>query len=227
MPDRILIVEDDPNLVLTLRDVLTQEGYRVESAIDGNTAVKTASDGGFDLVLLDVVLPGQDGFAVCAELRQSGINTPILLLTARAGTLDKVLGLRLGADDYVTKPFDVRELLARIQALLRRARSEGVASLNKYEFGRISVDFLKARVARDGRPIGLSWKELHLLRYLIARRGAILSREELLSEVWGYRSTSTRTVDMHVANLRHKLEDDPEEPHYIVTVRGQGYMFRG
>jgi len=223
-PDRrILIVEDDPNLAFALSDALASQGYFVETAGEGSAAIEKATACAFDLVLLDVLLPGQDGFTVCRELRERGINTAILMLTGRVETIDKVRGLDAGADDYLTKPFDVRELLARIQALLRRTRQR---PLMRFQFGTIVVDFLEGRVFREGRRVDLASKELHLLRYLISRRGVILTREELLTEVWGYQSTNTRTLDVHVATLRQKLEIDPERPRYIVTVRHSGYMFR-
>lgn len=226
MRQRILIVEDDPNVALVLQDALTAEGYDTEHASDGHHALITARAGAFDLTLLDVGLPGKDGFAVCDELRRGGQHMPILLLTARTAPDDKVLGLRMGADDYVTKPFHVPELLARIQALLRRTRSHSAAILVEYRFGDVFVDFYRGRATKGGRSVELTTKELVLLRYLIARRGGVVSRGELLAEVWGYQSTNTRTVDVHVATLRQKLETRPHEPKYVVTVRGEGYQFQ-
>jgi len=228
MSHRILIVEGDSDLGWVLREALTTQGYVTENIEDGGKAVTQASSGGgFDLILLDADLSVEDGFAVCRQLRERGIDTPILILTGRAEAGDKVLALQLGADDYVTKPFHMCELLARIQALLRRARLSQLASLSEYQFGNIFVDFFKGRVLRDRQAVSLSLKELHLLRYLIARKGLTVTREELLREVWGYQSTNTRTVDMHVAMVRQKLEDDPQQPRYIITVRGEGYLFRG
>jgi two-component system alkaline phosphatase synthesis response regulator PhoP len=217
MPHRILLVDDDPHLLA----VLTAEGYAVDRAPDGETAFTAVPGGAYALVILEVVLPGRDGFDVCRELRRLGSGIPILMLTARAELLNKVLGLSLGADDYVTKPFDPRELLARIQALLRRT------SLTEYRFGTVHADFLKGKVLRDGRPVNLSAKELQLLRFLIVQRGTTLSREKLLNEVWGYHSAYTRTVDVHVATLRQKLEENPQDPRHIVTVRCKGYTFCG
>jgi two-component system alkaline phosphatase synthesis response regulator PhoP len=188
--------------------------------------VEAAMTKPFDLALLDIGLPGKDGFTVCDELRRQGRHLPILLLTARTAPDDKVRGLRMGADDYVTKPFHVPELLARIQALLRRTQSHTPAILVEYRFADIFVDFYRGRATKNGRSIELTTKELVLLRYLIARRGAIVSREELLAEVWGYNSTNTRTVDVHVATLRQKLEDNPHAPRYVVTARGEGYQFQ-
>ena len=225
MHPRILIVEDDPNVALVLRDALSAEGYTTEHAPDSCTALESARTGAFDLTLLDVGLPGKDGFAVCDELRRSGQHMPILLLTAYSEPDDKVRGLRMGADDYVTKPFHVPELLARIEALLRRTQSNPSAILVDYRFGDVFVDFYRGRATKAGRPVELTTKELVLLRYLIARRGSVVTRDELLAEVWGYQSTNTRTVDVHVATLRQKLEDRPHEPRFVLTVRGGGYQF--
>jgi two-component system alkaline phosphatase synthesis response regulator PhoP len=231
---RILLVDDDPGLVTVLNDALTAEGYAVATARDGESAIARAlnsSDGaterGFDLVLLDVNLPGRNGFEVCRELRRRNLGVPIVMLTAHHETSDKVLGLGLGADDYVTKPFDTRELLARIQALLRRVYLDGGAGPVEYRFGRIFVDFLAGKVLRDGQPVSVPTKELQLLHYLVARRGTTVPREELLREVWHYSSALTRTVDVHVAGLRQKIEDNPQHPRFILTVRGEGYLFRG
>jgi len=226
MRQRILIVEDDANVALVLQDALNAEGYATEHAADGYRAMESALAGAFDLTLLDVGLPGKDGFAVCDEFRRGGLHMPILLLTARAAPDDKVRGLRMGADDYVTKPFHVPELLARIQALLRRTQCNPAAILVEYRFGDVFVDFYRGRATKKGRPVELTTKELVLLRYLIARRGGVVSREELLAEVWGYQSTNTRTVDVHVATLRQKLEDHPHSPRFIVTSRGEGYEFQ-
>jgi DNA-binding response OmpR family regulator len=225
MQQRILIVEDDPNIALVLHDALAAEGYTTEHAADGRHALQSALSRVFDLTLLDVGLPDKDGFSVCDELRRQGLHMPILMLTARDASGDKVRGLRMGADDYVTKPFDVPELLARIQALLRRTQSSP-AVLIEYRFGDIFVDFYRGRATKAERAIDLTTKELVLLRYLIARRGLVVSREELLSEVWGYQSTNTRTVDVHIATLRQKLEKHPHDPRHILTIRGGGYQFQ-
>lgn len=225
MNSRILIVEDDPNVALVLQDALSAEGYALEHAWDGGRAMEAALARPFDLALLDVGLPGKDGFTVCDELRRHGLHLPILMLTARTEADDKVRGLRAGADDYVTKPFHVPELLARIQALLRRTRQHP-AILIEFRFGDVFVDFYRGRATRAGKNVDLTTKELVLLRYLIARRGTVVSREELLTEVWGYQSTHTRTVDVHIATLRQKLEARAHEPKFIVTVRGGGYQFQ-
>jgi two-component system alkaline phosphatase synthesis response regulator PhoP len=224
---RLLLVEDEPGLQLALSDRLSSEGYTVETAGDGNTAITRATGEPFDIIVLDVMLPGRDGFEVAKTLRQQGVQTPILMLTARTQVVDRVVGLKLGADDYLTKPFETIELLARIEALLRRAPSgsSGVA-LERYQFGDITVDVRKAEVTSHGRLLELSAKEFQLLRYFIEHRGATLSRDELLHQVWGYNATpSTRTVDVHVAWLRQKLEPNPRVPQYILTVHGLGYKF--
>jgi len=225
---RILLIEDEPGLVLTLADRLSSEGYAVETATDGEQGLAKATAGGFDLIILDIMLPRLSGFEVCRRLRQAGIQTPILMLTARSQVVDKVVGLKTGADDYVTKPFDMMELLARIEALLRRAPARTAKPAESHRFGSVRVDFRRAEVLKDGRPVTLAAREFALLRYLIEHRGVALSREELLEKVWGYEpGTTTRTVDVHIAWLRQKLEDNPKYPQFILTVRGQGYKFAG
>ncbi len=229
MTKRILLVEDEPGLQLTLSDRLRSEGYEVEISGDGDTAYERASEETFDLIVLDVMLPGKNGFDVCRDLRRDGMTQPILMLTARDQVADKVVGLKLGADDYLTKPFENLELLARIEALLRRsATSATIHSADSYEFGDVSVDFRKAEVVRGGTPVELSAREFQLLRYFIENRGSVLSRDELLNNVWGYDAMpSTRTVDVHVAWLRRKIEANPKHPEHIRTVHGMGYKFVG
>jgi two-component system alkaline phosphatase synthesis response regulator PhoP len=228
MSKRILLVEDEPGLVLTLGDRLAAEGYAVETATDGERGLQLASTEPFDLVILDVMLPKRDGFDVCQSLRRANVETPVLMLTARGEVLDKVLGLKLGADDYVTKPFDMRELLARVEALIRRAPSGPPSEIAAYRFGDVQVDFRRAEVTRGGAPVEVTPRELALLRYFVERRGEVVTRNELLDAVWGYTSTvMTRTVDVHVALLRQKLEETPRSPRYIVTVHGTGYKFTG
>jgi two-component system alkaline phosphatase synthesis response regulator PhoP len=229
MSKRILLVEDEPGLVLTLTDRLVSEGFAVETARDGEAGLSRAASESFDLIILDVMLPRKNGFDVCRDLRQQGVQTPVIMLTARGQVVDKVVGLKLGADDYVTKPFETMELLARIEALLRRAPAQAAApSPDTYQFGPVQVDFRKAEVTRDGRPTELSAREFQLLRYFIEHRGNAVSRDELLNEVWGYNAMpSTRTVDVHVAWLRQKLEPNPRHPQYILTVHGLGYKFVG
>src|SRR5918912_1232322 len=229
MNQRILLVEDEPGLVMTLTDRLVTEGYAVETAQDGEAGLAQAASAAFDLIILDVMLPRKNGFDVCRDLRQRGVSSPIIMLTARGQVVDRVVGLKLGADDYVTKPFEMIELLARIEALLRRAPAADSAQLPEtYRFGAVRVDFRRAEVVRDNEPVELSALEFKLLRYLIEHRGATLSRDELLNEVWGYDATpSTRTVDVHVAWLRQKLEPNPRHPQFILTVHGLGYKFAG
>ena len=224
---RLLLVEDEPGLVLTLTDRLTREGYAVETSGDGESALERAASGSFDLILLDVMLPTMNGFDVLRELRRRAVDIPVILLTARGQVVDRVVGLKLGADDYVTKPFEMMELLARIEARLRRVPLPARPA-DGYGFGTIRVDFRRAEVTRDGQPIELSAREFQLLRYFIEHRGATLTREELLNEVWGYNAMpSTRTVDVHVAWLRQKVEPTPRHPQFILTVHGMGYKFAG
>ena len=225
---RILLVEDEESLILTMQDRLTAEGYDATVATDGEAALETATRRTFDCILLDVALPKKNGFDVCRDLRQRGVQTPILMLTARGQVIDRVLGLKLGADDYLTKPFEMAELLARIEALLRRSRTIASSSADVYAFGEIEADFRSAVVKRNGAPVELSVLEWKLLRYLVDHRGAVLSRDELLEKVWGYDATPvTRTVDVHIASLRQKLEPNPARPAFIVTVHGLGYKFVG
>jgi two-component system alkaline phosphatase synthesis response regulator PhoP len=224
---RLLLVEDEPGLVLTLKDRLTREGYSVESATDGERGLERAAEHPFDLVLLDVMLPRLGGFDVLRELRQRGIETPVVMLTARGQVADKVAGLKLGADDYVTKPFEMMELLARIEAKLRRG-PVNLHPAEAYQFGDIRVDFRRAEVIKDGAVMEFSAREFQLLRYFIEHRGTTVTREALLNEVWGYTvMPSTRTVDVHVAWLRQKIEPNPRHPQFIVTIHGQGYKFAG
>ena len=224
---RILLVEDEAGLVLTLTDRLAREGYAVESATDGESGLERASREPFDLLVLDLMLPRMTGFDVCRELRRRGIETPVIMLTARGAVVDKVVGLKLGADDYVTKPFDMSELLARVEAHLRRAPAAPHPS-EGYAFGDVRVDFRKAEATKEGAPLELSAREFQLLRYFVEHRGATLTRDELLNEVWGYNSMpSTRTVDVHVAWLRQKIEPNPRHPQFILTIHGIGYKFAG
>jgi two-component system, OmpR family, alkaline phosphatase synthesis response regulator PhoP len=228
MARRILLVEDEPGLVLTLTDRLEAEGYHVDSATDGETAIARAGAEPFDVILLDVMLPRRDGFEVCRTVRQRGLTTPILMLTARGQVVDRVVGLKLGADDYLTKPFEMAELLARIEALLRRAPQAAAAAAAQYRFGDVTLDFRRTEVSKAGEAVELSALEFKLLRYFVEHRGATLSRDELLNEVWGYDAMpSTRTVDVHVAWLRQKLEPNPRIPQYILTIHGLGYKFAG
>lgn len=222
MDKNILLVEDEPGLVLTLRDRLHKEGYRVENAGDGERGLQMALAGAFDLIILDVMLPRKNGLDVCRDLRQQGVIIPIIMLTARGQVMEKVLGLKLGADDYLAKPFDMLELLARMEALLRRPASAPGGSV--YQSGTLRLDVRSTTVWRKGKKVALSAREFQLLRYFIEHQGETISREELLKEVWGYEAPpNTRTVDVHVAWLRQKIEDDPKHPRLIHTVQGFGY----
>lgn len=227
MPDNILLVEDEEALRMTLGDRLRKEGYVVECATDGDEGFEKATLLPFDLILLDVMLPRRHGFTVCRDIREAGLITPILMLTALGQVADKVSGLKLGADDYVTKPFNMQELMARVEALLRRAPIKPAINASLYHFGSNRVDLRGTEVTRDGLVVNLSAREFQLLRYFIEHPGATLSREELLREVWGYSEKMfTRTVDVHVASLRQKLENDPKQPKFFLTVQRFGYKFR-
>lgn len=226
MNESILLVEDDTTLRTTLGDRLRGEGYVVDTAVDGHEAVEKAANLPFDLVILDIMLPSRNGFDVCRDIRQAGMATPILMLTARDQTTDKVVGLKLGADDYVTKPFESAELLARVEVLLRRVPIQIGQGI--HEFGSIRVDVKRSKVTRNGEPVYLTGREFQLLRYFIERPGTTIPRKELLQSVWGYVADAlTRTVDTHVASLRQKLEENPKRPEYIITVSGTGYKFVG
>jgi DNA-binding response OmpR family regulator len=221
---RILVVEDEPTIAVGLHDDLTIEGFDVEVVSDGDTGARAALRESFDLILLDVMLPGKDGFTVCRQLRQAGVQVPIILLTARGQETDKITGLGLGADDYITKPFSPRELVARVNALLRRAALPRTSKT--FRFGKVSVDFSRHQVLCDQRPVELTPSEFKLLRLLIERRGEVLSIDELLHEAWGPDVFLTdRVVYTHVNNLRAKIEPDPRQPRHIVSVRGVGYRF--
>jgi len=225
MNENILLVEDEEALRMTLSDRLRSVGYVVDFAADGDEGLNKATGLPFDLIILDVMLPNRSGFDVCRDIRKAGLATPILLLTARDQTVDKVLGLKLGADDYVTKPFDTLELMARLEALLRRA--PGRASQSVYQVGPIRMDIRGTEVTRNGQLVYLSAREFQLLRHFMEHPGATLSRDELLQEVWGYEDgTFTRTVDVHIASLRQKLEQDPKRPELILTVPRTGYKLK-
>jgi len=220
---KVLVVEDEPGIALGLRNDLTLEGYAVEVAGDGETASQLAREASFDLILLDVMLPKKDGFAVCRDLRRAGVKTPVILLTARAQEAEKVLGLELGADDYVTKPFSPLELCARIKAVLRRTASD-VPPV--FHFGNVEVDFSRCTARRAGASVELTPLEFKVLSTLIHARGRMLSRDQLITQVWGEGvSITDRVVDNHILNLRRKLEDAPAEPRYLLSVRGLGYRF--
>ena len=222
---RILIVEDEPSIALALEEDLLHEGYETEVVGDGNTAVERGGTGAFDLILLDVMLPGRDGFEVCRELRRAGVDTPIVLLTARTQEAEKVLGLEAGADDYVTKPYSPRELRARVKAHLRRsARQSG----DIFRFGDAELDLTRCELRRGGKVVELSALEFKLLTAFVKRSGSLLTRTQLLDEVWGRDTHVTdRVVDNQVTNLRKKIEPNPDRPQYLVSLRGMGYRFDG
>jgi two-component system alkaline phosphatase synthesis response regulator PhoP len=222
---RILVVEDEPQLARGLEDDLRLEGYEVEVSCDGEAASRRALEQPFDLILLDVMLPHKDGFEVCRELRRAGLRTPVILLTARTQESDKVLGLEIGADDYVTKPFSPRELRARVKAALRRASGDVPAS---HRFGDAELDFGRGELRRAGNPVDMTPLEFKLLSALVRHRGRVLGRDQLLNEVWGRGTFVTdRVIDTHVANLRKKIEPDLARPRYLISVRGAGYRFDG
>jgi two-component system, OmpR family, alkaline phosphatase synthesis response regulator PhoP len=226
MNARVLLVEDEPAVAMTLSDLLSGEGYDVETAADGRTGLARASNEPFDVLVLDVMLPGMNGFDVCRELRRTGKDLAILMLTARGQLTDRVVGLKLGADDYLTKPFEPPELLARVEALLRRVRKTGLPTVATFQFDDVSVDFERGEASKSGAQVALAAKEFELLRYLVNRRGKVVSREELLESVWEYQpGVSSRTLDVHIAWLRQKLEENPASPKHIHTVRGVGYKF--
>ncbi len=223
----ILIIEDEYPMRVGLEDAFRHAGYEVVSAPDGETGLKHSDEHTPDLVVLDVMLPGIDGFEVCKRLRAKGFLRPILMLTARSQDVDKVVGLELGADDYVTKPFSDRELFARVKALLRRASPIPVES-GIYGFGSIEVDFIHCTASKNGQPLQLTSTEFSLLQYLISQKGSVVTREDLLNKVWGYEVyPQSRTVDNHISRLRQKVESDPDHPTHILTIHGRGYRFVG
>ena len=226
MNERILLVEDEEDLRMTLCDRLKAEGYSAEAAADGETGLHKAVQNAYDLIILDVMLPKKNGFDVCRDVRNAGIATPIIMLTARGQLVDKILGLKIGADDYLTKPFEILELLARVEAHIRRGSTPSTKEADVLQFGPIRIDLKGTTVFRNGKVVPLSAREFRLLRYFAQNPGTTLSREVLLKQVWGYsEDTFTRTVDVHVGSLRQKLEIDPKQPALILTVPGLGYKF--
>ncbi len=224
---RILIIEDEPEMALGLRDNLEYEGFEVIAAEDGEAGMNRALGEHPDLILLDVMLPRLSGLDVCRRLRGQGVNAPIIMLTARGQEIDKVLGLEIGADDYVTKPFSIRELLARVRAHLRRGARQP-AEIERYRFGQIELDFRKYEAFKSGTPLEMTPREFELLKYFIRHRDETVTRDQLLDDVWGYDNFPlTRTVDNHIARLRQKIEQTPAEPQYIITVHRIGYKFSG
>jgi two-component system alkaline phosphatase synthesis response regulator PhoP len=226
---RILVIEDEPQMLLGLRDNLELEGYEVQTASDGDEGLGKASSFNPDLVILDVMLPKKNGFDVCRELRSRSASLPIVMLTARSAETDKVLGLELGADDYVTKPFSITELLARVRAVLRRAGSQKPSGSNDIvRIGDIEIDFKLHQARRARQRIEFTAREFDLLRYFVQHTGQVVTREQILNEVWGYEEfPTTRTIDNFVAKLRQKIERAPHEPEHILTIHGSGYKFVG
>lgn len=226
MKKRILIIEDERDLVAGLKLNLEADGYEVDGAYDGEDGLRKALTGEPDLMILDLMLPGLGGLDVCRELRRNNVRLPILMLTAKGEEVDKIVGLEMGADDYLTKPFSVRELLARIKALLRRTAGDEKSISGLYRFGDVEVDFAHFTVNRGGREFDLTALEVDVLRYLIAHRGEVVSREALLEKVWGYEKfPTTRTIDNHILKLRKKIENDPSRPRHIFSIYGEGYRF--
>lgn len=226
MASSILLVEDEPGVVLVVSDLLRAEGHHVETAQDGKVGLRRAVEEKFDLLILDVMLPGLNGFEICQSIRERGFDGAVLMLTARGQVGDRVKGLRKGADDYLVKPFAPAELAARAAALLRRVHKEALTPVMRYQFGNVTADFMRGEFLKNGNPVSFAAKEVELLRLLINHRGQVLSRENILRLVWKeQRFITERTVDVHIAWLRQKLEEDPPRPKHILTVRGEGYRF--
>ncbi|OGD37604.1 MAG: DNA-binding response regulator [Candidatus Aminicenantes bacterium RBG_19FT_COMBO_58_17] len=224
--EKILIIEDEADLVKGLKLNLADEGYEVDWASDGREGLRRALEEAPDLVILDIMLPGMNGLDICRELRQKKANIPVIMLTAKGEEVDKVVGLEIGADDYMTKPFSVRELLARIKAHLRREKREPRNVPKTYVFGEVEVDFVHFKVRRAGKESDLTALEVDILRYLIAHKGEVVSRDALLDKVWGYEKfPTTRTIDNHILKLRKKIEEDPSRPRHIFSIYGEGYRF--
>jgi DNA-binding response OmpR family regulator len=223
--DKILIIEDEQSILMALSDDLGLEGYEVASAQDGLQGLEMAKQQRYDLIILDIMLPGMDGFEVCRRLRKTGVGTPVLMLTAKSQEVDKVLGLELGADDYVTKPFSPRELLARVKAILRRVKGTR-KQMDVYHFGDVEVDFKKYEVKKKAQPVYLTSLEFSLLGFLIEHEGQPVERSTILDRVWGEDVyVLPKTVDTHIGHLRKKIEDDPANPRHILGIRGVGYKF--
>lgn len=226
MPKKILVVEDDPGILLSLKDEFEAQGYMVFSAEDGAAGLIAAKQQKPDLIILDIMLPVTNGYEVCKKLRQEGDTTPIIMLTAKDEEIDRVLGLELGADDYVVKPFSLRELTARIKAIFRRTE-EWKTGLSRYSFGQIELDFKKYEATKKGQKLELTPLEFHFLNLFVQNKGEVLSRDKFLDEIWGEDNlcVSFRTVDSHIANLRKKIEENPSNPAHIISIRGVGYKF--
>ncbi|MFQ5722571.1 MAG: response regulator transcription factor [Candidatus Aminicenantales bacterium] len=228
MKEKILIIEDEKDLVKGLKLNLVDEGYEVDWAYDGEHGLHKAMEEAPDLIILDIMLPKMNGLDICRELRQKKMNIPIIMLTAKGKEIDKVVGLEIGADDYMTKPFSLRELLARVKAHLRREKREGKKVPQVYGFGDVEIDFAHFKVRRKGKEFNLTSLEMNILKYFIAHQGEVVTRAILLDKIWGYESfPTTRTIDNHILKLRKKIEDDPSRPQYILSVYGEGYRFMG
>lgn len=228
MEEKILIIEDEEDLVKGLRLNLADEGYKVDWASNGEEGLRKAMEETPDLIILDIMLPKKNGLDVCRELRQKNIFIPIIMLTAKGEEIDKVVGLEIGADDYMTKPFSIRELLARIKAHLRREKREGKTVPEVYLFGDVEIDFTHFKVKRKDKELDLTSLEAEILKYFIAHQGEVITRENLLDKIWGYEKyPTTRTIDNHILKLRKKIETDPSHPKYILSIYGEGYRFMG
>ncbi len=228
MKEKILIIEDEEELVKGLKLNLVLEGYDVTWALDGEDGLNKALKEAPDLILLDIMLPKKDGLEVCRELRQRNVTTPVLMLTAKGGEVDKVVGLEIGADDYITKPFSLRELMARVKAHLRRGNTNEKNTPSVYRFDDVEIDFIHFKVRRSGKEFDLTSLEVEILKYFVAHRGEVVTREALLDKIWGYETyPSTRTIDNHILKLRKKIEEDPAQARYIFSVYGEGYRFMG
>ncbi len=228
MREKILIIEDEKELISGLKLNLDFEGYTVISALDGEEGLKRALNEAPDLILLDIMLPKKDGLDVCRELRQRNVTAPIIMLTAKGDEVDKVVGLEIGADDYVTKPFGIKELLARIKAQLRRDNREERRAPSVFRFDDVEIDFIHFKIRRKGREFDLTSMEVAILKHFVAHRGEVVTREDLLDRIWGHEKyPSTRTIDNHILKLRKKIEDDPDASKVIFSVYGEGYRFMG
>jgi len=228
MKKKILIIEDEPDLVKGLKLNLSDEGFEVDSAVNGVEGFRKAVEEAPDLIILDIMLPEMDGLEVCRKLRQKNIDIPVIMLTAKGGEIDKVVGLEIGADDYMTKPFSIRELLARIKARLRHSEKEAKPVPEIYSIGDIEIDFARFKIKRKGKEQELTSIETDILKYFVIHRGEVVTRNDLLDKIWGYQSyPTTRTIDNHILKLRKKIEEDPPHPRYILSVYGGGYRFIG
>jgi len=228
MKKKILIIEDEEDLIKGLKLNLSDEGFDVDWAVNGVEGLRKALEETPDLIILDIMLPEMDGLEVCRRLRQNKTGIPVIMLTAKGEEIDKVVGLEIGADDYITKPFSIRELLARIKVQLRRGESEAKPVLKVYSFGDIEVDSAQFKIRRKGKEIDLTSLEMEILKYFIAHRGEVVARDDLLDKIWGYESfPTTRTIDNHILKMRKKIEEDPSHPQYILSVYGGGYRFTG